>query len=65
MKKASNDPISDRQYPSTVTLLSSKDGSQTAIKKHKTYAKEEEIKTMMDMLPIDSDNVKSTDKTFT
>ncbi|XP_020278342.1 uncharacterized protein LOC109852014 isoform X2 [Pseudomyrmex gracilis] len=56
MKKASNDPASDRQYPSTITLLSSKDGSQTAIKKHKTYTKEEEIKTVMDMLPIDSDN---------
>ncbi|KMQ94383.1 hypothetical protein RF55_5470 [Lasius niger] len=41
-------------YASSVT--SSKATNQISIIKHRTYAKEEDIKTMMDMLPIDSDN---------
>jgi len=55
IKKISNESILDQPYPSPAT---SRDASQTGIKKHKTYAKEEDIKTVMDMLPIDSDNVK-------
>lgn len=35
----------------------SKDANQINIKKHRTFAKEEDIKTMMDILPLDSDNV--------
>ncbi|KAH0956325.1 hypothetical protein HN011_008141 [Eciton burchellii] len=53
IKKISNESILDQPYPSPAT---SRDASQTGIKKHKTYAKEEDIKTVMDMLPIDSDN---------
>ncbi|KYN19944.1 PREDICTED: uncharacterized protein LOC108761088 isoform X1 [Trachymyrmex cornetzi] len=45
--------ISNRPYPSPVT--SSKDANQIDVRKHRTFAKEEDIKTMMDILPIDSD----------
>ncbi|XP_072744288.1 uncharacterized protein [Anoplolepis gracilipes] len=54
VKKISNEPISNQPYASPVT--SSKDTNQISIRKHKMYPKEEDIKTMMDMLPIDSDN---------
>lgn len=54
VKKITNEPISNRLYTSPV---SSKDANQISIKKHRTFAKEEDIKTMMDILPIDSDNV--------
>ncbi|XP_039302177.1 uncharacterized protein LOC105206371 isoform X2 [Solenopsis invicta] len=54
VKKISNEPISDQLYPSPVT--SSKDANQTSIRKHKAFTKEEDIKTMMDILPIESDN---------
>lgn len=54
VKKISNEPIFNEPYASPVTP--SKDANQISIRKHKTYAKEEDIKTMMDMLPIDSDN---------
>ncbi|CAL1685030.1 unnamed protein product [Lasius platythorax] len=54
VKKISNEPISNQPYASSVT--SSKAANQISIRKHRTYAKEEDIKTMMDMLPIDSDN---------
>lgn len=57
VKKISNEPISNHPYTTPVT--SPKDVNQISIRKHKTYAKEEDIKTMMDMLPIDSDNVKN------
>lgn len=53
VKKITNEPISNRLYTSPV---SSKDANQISIKKHRTFAKEEDIKTMMDILPIDSDN---------
>lgn len=56
IKRTSNELISDQPYPSPVTP--SKDADQTGIRKHRTIAKEEDIKTMMDVLPIDSDNVK-------
>lgn len=49
-------PIQYQQYrPKTVR--SSKDVTQR-LRKGRIYAKEEDIKTMMDILPIDSDNVK-------
>ncbi|KAL6448347.1 hypothetical protein ACFW04_000351 [Cataglyphis niger] len=54
VKKISSEPISNHPYTSPVT--SPKDVNQISIRKHRTYAKEEDIKTMMDMLPIDSDN---------
>ncbi|XP_029676404.1 uncharacterized protein LOC115243487 isoform X1 [Formica exsecta] len=54
VKKISNESISNQPYASPVT--SPKDKNQISIRKHRTYAKEEDIKTMMDMLPIDSDN---------
>lgn len=57
VKKISNESISNQPYASPVT--SPKDKNQIIIRKHRTYAKEEDIKTMMDMLPIDSDNVKN------
>lgn len=57
VKKISNEPISNQPYASSVT--SSKAANQISIRKHRTYAKEEDIKTMMDMLPIDSDKVKN------
>lgn len=47
----------DEPYPSPVTLVPSKDTSQIEIKKHRTCAKEEDIKTMIGTLPIESDNV--------
>ncbi|XP_011338604.1 uncharacterized protein LOC105280088 isoform X2 [Ooceraea biroi] len=52
IRKVSNESILDQPYPSPVTP--SRD--QVDIKKHRTYAKEEDIKTVMDTLPIDSDN---------
>ncbi|KYN07295.1 hypothetical protein ALC62_01497 [Cyphomyrmex costatus] len=53
-KRISNEPILDQPYPSPVTPF--KDANQIEnIRKHKTFAKEEDIKTMMDILPIDSD----------
>ncbi|KAL6264706.1 hypothetical protein P5V15_004805 [Pogonomyrmex californicus] len=52
-KKIPNESISDQVYSSSVT---SKNTNQISVKKHKTFAKEEDIKTMMDILPIDSDN---------
>ncbi|XP_012229223.1 uncharacterized protein [Linepithema humile] len=54
--RTSNEPILDHPYPSPVTLTPSKDTNYTGTDKHKTYAKDEDIRTMMDMLPIDSDN---------
>lgn len=56
VKRVSNELILDQPYPSPITP---KDTDQnTGIRKHRTFAKEEDIKTMMDMLPLDSDNVK-------
>lgn len=56
VKRISNEPISNQPvYVSPIT--SSKDANQISIRKNRMYAKEEDIKTMMDMLPIDSDNV--------
>lgn len=54
IKKTTNEPISNQLYASPVL---SKDANQISIKKHRTFAKEEDIKTVMDILPIDSDNV--------
>lgn len=55
VKRISNEPISNQPvYVSPIT--SSKDANQISIRKNRMYAKEEDIKTMMDMLPIDSDN---------
>lgn len=55
IKKIPTVPMLQQPYPSPAT--SSRDAGQTcAVKKHRTFAKEEDIKTMMDMLPIDSDN---------
>ncbi|XP_071630043.1 uncharacterized protein [Temnothorax longispinosus] len=53
VKRVSNELITDQSYPSPITP--SKDTGQTGIRKHRTFAKEEDIKTMMDILPIDSD----------
>ncbi|KYN40310.1 hypothetical protein ALC56_05255 [Trachymyrmex septentrionalis] len=53
VKKISNEPILDQAYSSPVT--STKDANQIDIRKHRTFAKEEDIKTMMDILPINSD----------
>jgi len=53
VKKISNESILDQPHASSVTLF--KDANQIGIRKHKTFAKEEDIKTMMDILPIDSD----------
>ncbi|XP_012063912.1 PREDICTED: uncharacterized protein LOC105627234 [Atta cephalotes] len=57
VKRISNEPILDQPYPSPVTSTktSTKDANQTDVRKHRTFAKEEDIKTMMDILPIDSD----------
>lgn len=55
--RISNEPILDHPYPSPVTLTPSKDANHTNANKQKTYAKDEDIRTMMDILPIDSDNV--------
>lgn len=53
VKRISNEPILDQPYPSPVTP--SKDANQIDLRKRRTFAKEEDIKTMMDILPIDSD----------
>lgn len=55
VKKITNEPISNQLYTSPVTP--SKNANQINIKKHRTFTKEEDIKTMMDILPLDSDNV--------
>jgi len=52
VKKITNESILE-PYASSVTPF--KDANQIGIRKHKTFAKEEDIKTMMDILPIDSD----------
>lgn len=57
IKKISNESILDQPYPSPITPPC-RDANQIGIKKQRTYTKEEDIKTVMDMLPIDSDNVK-------
>lgn len=66
VKRVSNESIPvDEPYPSPVTLTPSKDASQTEIRKHRTYAKEEDIKTIMDTLPTESDNVNNLPLTMT
>lgn len=55
IKRISNEPTSDQLYSSPATP--SKDANLTGVRKHRTLAKEEDIKTMMDILSIDSDNV--------
>ncbi|KAL0109438.1 hypothetical protein PUN28_014483 [Cardiocondyla obscurior] len=54
VKKISNELTSDQPYSSLATP--SKDADQDKIKKHRMFAKNDDIKTMMDILPIDSDN---------
>ncbi|XP_011877301.1 PREDICTED: uncharacterized protein LOC105567226 [Vollenhovia emeryi] len=53
VKRISNELISEQPYPSSAT---SKDADQADVRKHRAFAKEEDIKTMMDILSIDSDN---------
>lgn len=58
-KRVPDQPVSaDHSCPSSATLVSNRD-AKAEIRKHRTkYAKEEDIKTMMDMMLIaDSDNV--------
>lgn len=57
VKRISNESTLNQPYSNPVTPSKSMD--QIGIRKHKTFAKEEDIKTMMDILPIDSDNVKN------
>ncbi|XP_014482499.1 PREDICTED: uncharacterized protein LOC106748475 [Dinoponera quadriceps] len=57
-KRVSNEPVSAGQpYPSSVTLVPNENANQSRIRRHRAYAKEEDIKTMMDMMLLaDSDN---------
>ncbi|XP_025161032.1 uncharacterized protein LOC105188487 isoform X2 [Harpegnathos saltator] len=59
IKRISDEPISaDQPYPSSITPMSSENASQAGIRRQRAkYAKEEDIKTMVDMtLLADSDN---------
>ncbi|XP_012527400.1 uncharacterized protein LOC105831662 isoform X2 [Monomorium pharaonis] len=56
VKKISDEPILDQLCSSPVTP-SKKSANQTSTRKHRAFAKDEDIKTMMDILPIDSDNI--------
>ncbi|XP_032690962.1 uncharacterized protein LOC116853819 isoform X2 [Odontomachus brunneus] len=58
IKKVSNKPVLvDRPYTSSVTLVPNENANEAGIRKHRTYTKEEDIKTMMDMMLLtDSDN---------
>lgn len=57
IKRVFNEHV-DRSYPCSVTLASNEDTNQAGIRKHRAYAKEEDIQTMMDMMLLaDLDNV--------